>query len=64
MFLSQKYETSGKLLGLLRILQHHISRNEINNTIQYMNALNVKEIPSNEKTILEEMKIYNATEQE
>jgi hypothetical protein len=59
-FLSQKFETTGKLLGLLRILQTLKPKREINETIDILETLNVEEIPADEESILQKMRLYNA----
>lgn len=59
-FLSQKFGTSGKLLGLLKILQSIRPKSEIDETIEIMEALNVEEISADEKSILQKMRLYNA----
>jgi hypothetical protein len=59
-FLSQKYETTGKLLGLLKILQTIKPNREINETIDILETLNTEEIPADQKSILENMRRYNA----
>jgi len=59
-FLSQKFETAGRLLGLLRTLQTLKPEREINETIDILETLNVKEIPADEESILQKMRLYNA----
>lgn len=60
-FLSQKFGTSGKLLGLLKILRGIRSASEIDETIEIMEALNVEEIAADERSILQKMRLYNVT---
>jgi len=59
-FLSQKFETAGKLLGLLKILQTIKPKREINETIDILETLNTEEIPADEESILKNMRLYNA----
>lgn len=59
-FLSQKYELSGKLLGLLKVLNKNRSIQEIKEAIKNLKALNVKEIKADEESIMEKTKLYNA----
>ena len=56
-FLSQKYRTAGKLLGLLRALQKF---DKIENAISILETFSEEEIPSNEKSIQRNMELYNA----
>lgn len=59
-FLTQKYETAGKLLSLLRILHRIKPTNPIHTTISILETLNVREIPTNnEKDISQKMRLYN-----
>lgn len=59
-FLSQKFGTSGRLLGLLKILRGVRPKNEIDETIEIMEALNVEEISADQRSILQKMRLYNA----
>ena len=59
-FLSQKYEVSGRLLGLMRITHKIKPNKEIGEAIKLLEILNTKEIPTNEKDILQKMRLYNA----
>lgn len=59
-FLSQKFETSGKLLGLLKILRTIKPTRETSETIDFLETFNPKEIPANEESILQKMRLYNA----
>ncbi len=59
-FLSQKYELSGRLLGLLKVLNKTRHINEIQEAIGSLEAMNVKEIKADEKGIREKMRLYNA----
>lgn len=60
-FLSQKYGTAGRLLGLLKILQHLRPTNEVEATIELLKTFKIEEVPANEETILQKMRLYNAT---
>jgi hypothetical protein len=59
-FLSQKYEVSGKLLGLLRILDNIKLAQEITKTTELLETLNTKEIPADTESILQKLRLYNA----
>jgi len=59
-FLSQKFETTGKLLGLLKILQALKPKPEVNETIDILETLNIEEIPADKESILQKMRLYNA----
>ncbi len=59
-FLAQKYGLSGRLLGLLRVLDKIKHTGEIENAIRTMQVLNVKEIEANEGSIREKMRLYDA----
>ncbi len=59
-FLSQKFGTAGKLVGLLRILQDVKPTQEFNQTIDLLNVINTQEIPADKKSILQKLRLYNA----
>ena len=59
-FVSQKYETTRKLLGLLKTLQTLKPKREVNETIDILETLNVEGIPADEESILQKMRLYNA----
>jgi Fe2+ or Zn2+ uptake regulation protein len=59
-FLSQKFGTAGKLLGLLRALSRIKPAREIGGTIAILETFNVEEIPADERNILQKMRLYNA----
>jgi hypothetical protein len=59
-FLSQKFKTAEKLLGLLKILQTVKPKREINKTIDVLETLNIKEAPADKESILQKMRLYNA----
>lgn len=59
-FLSQKFRTAGKILGILKNLQEIKPTHEFNQTIDLLNALNTKEIPADKESILQKLRLYNA----
>lgn len=60
-FLSQKFGTSGKLLGLLRALQNIKPSREVEEAIKLLEIFNVSEIQADERGILQKMRLYDAT---
>lgn len=60
-FLVQKFGTAGKLLGLLRTLQKIRSSSEIDDTLDILKIFNLEETPTDEQSILQKMRLYNAT---
>jgi hypothetical protein len=60
-FLTQKFGTAGKLLGLLKILRDIKPARGIDATINILENFNVEEIPADEQSILQKMRLYNAT---
>ena len=60
-FLSQKYRLSERMLGLLKILQEAAPRKDSEAVIKAMEAIKIKEIPADRESILEKMRLYNAT---
>ena len=58
-FLSQKFATAGKLLGMLKILKETKHMHEISQTIDLLNALNTEELPADKEGILQKMRLYN-----
>lgn len=59
-FLSQKFGTSGKLIGLLRTMQRIKPKSEVTETIKILETFRVDEIQADERRILEKMRLYNA----
>jgi hypothetical protein len=59
-FLSQKFGTSGKLIGLLRTMQKIKPKRKVTETIKLLETFNVKEMQVDERSILEKMRLYNA----
>ncbi|MCW4021703.1 MAG: hypothetical protein NWF02_00865 [Candidatus Bathyarchaeota archaeon] len=60
-FLCQKFQTSDKLLGLLKAIREIKPENEIIKTIEILDSLQIEEIPTNKQEIIEKMRLYNAT---
>lgn len=59
-FLSKKYEVPGKLLGLLKILAQARPREYVERTIKLLEALDVKEVKADKRSILQRMTLYDA----
>ena len=59
-FLSQKYETAGKLLGLLKALNKIKSIRDVAETVELLELLNPEVIPAEEDMIAEKLRLYNA----
>jgi hypothetical protein len=59
-FLAQKYRLLGKLLGLLKALHKNKPIREVHQAIRTLEAMNVKEIKADEKSIESKMRLYNA----
>lgn len=60
-FLSQKYKLLERMLGLLKILQEAVPGKGSEAVIKTMEAIGIKEMPTDKKSILEKMRLYNAT---
>jgi hypothetical protein len=60
-FLSLKFGTAGKLLGLLKILRDAKPTNAIDETIKILETFNVKEMHADERSVLQKMRLYNVT---
>lgn len=60
-FLSQKYGMSGKLLGLLKVLNKLKPAKETQEAIMLLESAKIKEIKVNERSIKEKMRLYNVT---
>ena len=58
-FLSQKYEVSPRLLGILNILQKTNAKPEVENTAKILKAINTQELPADEKSITQKLELYN-----
>lgn len=59
-FLSQKYNVSAHLLGLLNVLANIAQTPEVNAAIHALDALHVTGTQADENSILEKMRLYNA----
>ena len=59
-FLSQKHGVSGRLLGLLTVLQSVKPSREIDETMKLLETLKIKQIQASEKNIIQKMRLYNA----
>jgi len=58
-FLSQKFGTAGRLLGLLKALRDIKPTSNIDETIRILETFNVKETPVDKESILQKMRLYN-----
>ena len=58
-FLNQKYDTSGRLLGLLKILQNIKPTQENADTIELLETFNVKEIHADKESLMQKLRLYN-----
>lgn len=59
-FLSQKYEVSPKLLGILNVLLQTNPKPEVDNTVKILKAINPQELPADEASIKQKLELYNA----
>jgi hypothetical protein len=59
-FLSQKYEVSPRLLGILNILLQTNPKPEVDNTVKILKAINPQELPADENSIRQKLELYNA----
>jgi hypothetical protein len=59
-FLSQKYEVSPRLLGILNVLRQTNPKPEIDNTAKILKAISTKELPADENIIRQKLELYNA----
>ncbi len=59
-FLSQKFETSGKLIGLLKILHSIKPTRQTAETTALLETFEQEEIPADKESILQKMRLYNA----
>jgi hypothetical protein len=59
-FLTQKFEATGKLMGLLKILHTIKPTRETTETIDFLETFNAEIIPADEESILQKMRLYNA----
>jgi Fe2+ or Zn2+ uptake regulation protein len=59
-FLAQKYKTTGKLLGLLKVLQTIRPIDKIQDTIQLLETMtDEKETTTDEESVIRNMRLYN-----
>lgn len=59
-FLSQKYQTPARLIGILKILLQIKPKPEIEKTIHILQVFNQEEVPADEASIKQKMELYNA----
>jgi hypothetical protein len=59
-FLSQKYLTAARLIGILKILQQIKAKPEIEKTIHILQVFNQEELPVDEASIKQKLELYNA----
>jgi len=59
-FLSQKFEVSPRLLGILEVLRHTNAKLEVENTLKILKAINVQEQPADKESIIQKLELYNA----
>jgi hypothetical protein len=59
-FLRQKYQTTPRLLGIMKILQHTNPKSEIQNTLKILKVFNQKELPADEVSIKQNLELYRA----
>jgi hypothetical protein len=59
-FLSQKYQASPRLLGILKILRQTHPKPEVSQTIKILEATNSKELPADEVSIKQKLELYRA----
>lgn len=63
-FLSQKYDISPKLLGLLRVLRKFIpSVSGLEYAIAVLDAMGIREVKADEKSVKENLSLYSVVEQ-
>jgi hypothetical protein len=59
-FLSQKYEVSPRLLGILNVLWQTNPKPEVDNTVKILKAISSQELPADETSIRQKLELYNA----
>ena len=59
-FLSQKYEVSPRLLGILEVLGQTNPKSEVENTLKILKAINPQELPADKESIRQKLELYNA----
>jgi hypothetical protein len=59
-FLSQKYQTTGRLMGILKTLERIKIKPKIEKTIEILRTLNEQEVPADEASVKQKLELYNA----
>lgn len=59
-FLSQKYEVSPRLLGILNVLKQTKSKPEVDGAAKILKAISTQELPADETSIKQKLELYNA----
>jgi hypothetical protein len=59
-FLSQKFEVSPRLLGILEVLRQTNPKPEVDNTVKILKAISLQELPADEDSIRQKLELYNA----
>jgi hypothetical protein len=59
-FLSQKFQTTGRLMGILNVLQKIRPSREIEDSIKLLKTFNEEELPADETSIKQKLVLYNA----
>ena len=59
-FLSQKYEVSPRLFGILRALEQITHKPEVDNTVKILKAINTQGLSADEESIKQKLELYNA----
>ena len=59
-FLSQKYQTAPKLLGILKILGQTNPKPQVNDAMKILKAVNSQELAADEDSIRQKLELYNA----
>jgi len=59
-FLSKKFDTNARLIGIMKILREFKPTTETNETIDLLNTFGSKEIPTDKKDVLSKLKLFNA----
>ena len=59
-FLSQKYEVSPRLLGILNVLGQTNPKPEVDKTLKILRAIDSQELPADETSMRQKLELYNA----
>ncbi len=59
-FLTQKFQTTARLTGILKVLQKIKPKPEIKETIKTLETFNEEELPADEGSIRQKLELYNA----